>query len=306
MEKTNKVLWYDKTWFFWILLIIVPYVGIPFMWVRKKHFSIGKKIILSVIFGLLAIAIITSSFSGGELPNNNLDGQEQTETTPPIDSQNYVTIIDFSSMELNEIEVWAKANKIVCNFEYDHSDTIAKGLFLKQSKTIDDKILEGKKITVTYSLGKAPNIEFKNALKKAKTYSDLMHMSKISIYNQLISEYGEDFEPEAAQYAIDNIVANWNENALAKAENYSDTMHMSKKSIYDQLISEYGEQFTAAEAQYAVDNIVADWNENALAKAKNYSDTMSMSKNSIYDQLISEYGEKFTAEEAQYAIDNLA
>ena len=47
--------------------------------------------------------------------------------------------------------------------------------------------------------------EYKSALKKAKSYSDGMHMSKAGIYNQLTSEYGEQFTEEAAQYAIDNL-----------------------------------------------------------------------------------------------------
>ena len=112
-----------------------------------------------------------------------------------------------------------------------------------------------------------------------------MYMSKASIYNQLTSEYGEKFTPEAAQYAIDNLDADWNANALKKAESYSDTMYMSKASIYDQLISEYGEMFTPEEAQYAIDNISADWKANALKKAKSYQDSMSMSPSAIYDQL---------------------
>lgn len=147
--------------------------------------------------------------------------------------------------------------------------------------------------------------EYKNALKKAKSYSDLMHMSKAGIYNQLVSEYGERFPEDAAQYAVDNLNVDWNENALKKAESYSETMYMSKAAIYDQLISEFGEEFTEEEAQYAIDNIVADWNANALEKAKSYQEMMSMSKAAIYDQLVSEYGEQFTAEEAQYAVDNL-
>lgn len=147
--------------------------------------------------------------------------------------------------------------------------------------------------------------EYSNALKKAEMYSTSMHMSKQGLYDQLISPYGENFPADAAQYAIDNIVADWNENALAKADSYANAMYMSKAGVYDQLISEYGEKFTKEEAQYAVDNVVADWNANALAKAKNYQTTMSMSKSAIYDQLISEYGEKFTKSEAQYAIDNL-
>lgn len=147
--------------------------------------------------------------------------------------------------------------------------------------------------------------EYKSALKKAKSYSDMMHMSKAGLYDQLTSEYGEQFTPEAAQYAVDNLDADWKANALAKAESYSDMMHMSKAGIYDQLISEYGEQFTEEEAQYAVDHVEADWNANALEKAKSYQSTMNMSPAAIRDQLTSEYGEQFTAEEAEYAVSHL-
>lgn len=97
--------------------------------------------------------------------------------------------------------------------------------------------------------------EYKSALKKAESYSEIMHMSKAGIYDQLISEYGEQFSEEAAQYAIDNLVADWNANALAKAEEYQEIMSMSPAAIYDQLIYEYGEKFTAEEAQYAIDHL---------------------------------------------------
>ncbi|MBE1553647.1 Ltp family lipoprotein [Sporosarcina limicola] len=97
--------------------------------------------------------------------------------------------------------------------------------------------------------------EHKSALKKAETYAKTMHMSKAGIYEQLTSEYGENFPPEAAQYAIDNFVFDWKENALKKAQTYAETMSMSDSAIYDQLISEYGEKFTPKEAQYAIDNL---------------------------------------------------
>lgn len=97
--------------------------------------------------------------------------------------------------------------------------------------------------------------EYKSALKQAKTYSDMMHMSKAGIYDQLTSEYGGQFTEEAAQYAIDNVEADWNENALKSAETYQETMAMSPAAIYDQLVSQYGGQFTEEEAQYAIDNL---------------------------------------------------
>lgn len=97
--------------------------------------------------------------------------------------------------------------------------------------------------------------EYISALKKAETYSDMMHMSKQGIYDQLVSEYGEQFSPEAAQYAIDNLQADYNANAFEKAKVYQDDMHMSPEAIRDQLVSEYGEKFTQEEADYAVANL---------------------------------------------------
>lgn len=98
-------------------------------------------------------------------------------------------------------------------------------------------------------------IEYQNALRKAENYSNMMHMSKTGIYNQLTSSAGESFPPEAAQYAVDNVKADWKANALEKAKTYQETMAMSRDSIYEQLVSEYGESFTAEEAQYAIDNL---------------------------------------------------
>ncbi len=131
------------------------------------------------------------------------------------------------------------------------------------------------------------------------------HNPKAGIYDQLISEYGDQFTAEEAQYAIDNIQVDWNQNALKSAESYSENMHMSKAGIFDQLTSEYADQFTAEEAQYAVDNVQADWNENALESARSYLEMFEMSNEEIFDQLTSAYGDQFTAEQAQYAIEHL-
>ncbi|MEK3824412.1 Ltp family lipoprotein [Paenibacillus sp. FSL K6-1558] len=97
--------------------------------------------------------------------------------------------------------------------------------------------------------------EHKAALEKAITYAEVMHMSKAGVYDQLTSDYGENFPKEAAQYAIDNIDFDWKEAALKKAQTYAESMSMSDSAIYDQLVSEYGEKFTKEEAKYAVANL---------------------------------------------------
>lgn len=47
--------------------------------------------------------------------------------------------------------------------------------------------------------------EYKSALISAENYSDVMFMSKKGIYDQLVSEYGDKFSAEAAQYAVDHM-----------------------------------------------------------------------------------------------------
>ncbi|MET4780165.1 Ltp family lipoprotein [Glaciihabitans sp. UYNi722] len=98
-------------------------------------------------------------------------------------------------------------------------------------------------------------VEFKSALAKATSYANNLFMSKAGIYDQLTSAYGEKFSPEAGQYGIDNVQADWNANALAKAKSYQENMAMSPAAIHDQLTSQYGEKFLPAEADYAVQHL---------------------------------------------------
>lgn len=63
------------------------------------------------------------------------------------------------------------------------------------------------------------------------------------------------FTADEAQYAIDNMNADFNHNALEKAKSYQESMSMSPEAIRDQLTSHYGEKFTQAEADYAIANL---------------------------------------------------
>lgn len=76
-----------------------------------------------------------------------------------------------------------------------------------ETTTIENQISENqiKKDQVEEKEEKEVPTEFKSALRSAKTYSDMMHMSKAGLYDQLISEYGDQFTKEEAQYAIDNL-----------------------------------------------------------------------------------------------------
>jgi hypothetical protein len=220
-EKSKKQIY--KKWWFWAIIIIVVIV-IGSQGSKQKNYSNSSS-------------------------NNNFN-----EVTIKKEKAE-VKLIDFSTMDRETIKKWGDTNKVNINVIDQYSNNVAKGLFINQSVKADTIIHEDDNITVNYSLGKEPTNEEKNALKKAEQYSDTMYMSKKGIYNQLISKYGENFSNEAAQYAIDNIEADWNKNALEKAKNYQQTMNMSKNRIYDQLISEYGEKFTKSEAQYAINHL---------------------------------------------------
>lgn len=78
-------------------------------------------------------------------------------------------------------------------------------MLISRTKAILHKVPENSRVIVTFSLGKEPSVEYKNALKKAQSYAKIMHMSKQAIYDQLISEYGGQFTSEEAQYAIDHL-----------------------------------------------------------------------------------------------------
>ena len=98
-------------------------------------------------------------------------------------------------------------------------------------------------------------MEYIAALGKAEFYANEVNMSKKALYEQLTSEYGEKFPKEAAQYAIDNVEANWKENALNKAIFYQKEMNMSRQAVYEQLVSEYGEKFYKRRSRLCFGNL---------------------------------------------------
>ena len=97
--------------------------------------------------------------------------------------------------------------------------------------------------------------EYEQALKKAESYLNFTAFSYNGLYDQLTSEYGSGFTPEAAQYAVDNVEVDWNEQAVKKAESYLEFSAFSEQGLYDQLTSEYGSGFTHEQAQYAIDRV---------------------------------------------------
>lgn len=226
IKNQNTQPFYKKAWF-WIVIIVV----------------------------IILIGAGSASNSNNTKDSSNNSSNSVNTATTDEQSAKKVAIADFSQMTDEQIKQWCNDNKLTCVISSDYSGTVPVGAMISQSVPAGNEAPENSKITIVRSIGSEPSQEYKNALAKAKTYSDSMHMSKQGIYDQLTSQYGENFAPDAAQYAIDNLQADYNANALAKAKTYYTSMNMSKQAVYDQLVSQYGEKFTPEEAQYAVDNL---------------------------------------------------
>ncbi|MEE0041935.1 Ltp family lipoprotein [Catenibacterium sp.] len=208
-----------------------------------------KKALCMILAGFLVFAY-ASSISNPE----PIDSSPEVSTTKKVKKKE-VEKVEVADLSQTDAQAWCDQNGFQLSKEEDFSDSIAQGGFISQSPQAGTKLEKGSTVTVHYSKGKEPTMEDKNALAKAEVYSSTMHMSKSRIYRQLTSSYGEGFPPEAAQYAVDHLVADYKANALEKAKDYQTTMNMSKSRIYNQLTSNYGEGFTAEEAQYAVDHL---------------------------------------------------
>ena len=206
-----------------------------------------KKALCMILAGFLVFA-----YAGSISDPEPIESSPEVSTTKEVKKKKKVEVVDLSQ---TDAQAWCDQNGFQLSKEEDFSDSIAQGGFISQSPQAGTQLEKGSTVTVHYSKGKEPTMEDKNALAKAEVYSSTMHMSKSRIYRQLTSSYGEGFTAEAAQYAVDHLVADYKANALEKAKDYQTSMNMSKSRIYNQLTSSYGEGFTAEEAQYAIDNL---------------------------------------------------
>lgn len=206
-----------------IVVWVVKLVG-----AKKTGKPISKTVKYAGIAGIVVLCLgaVTSSSS-------DKDSTQKADNAPS--SSKKLTKAERESSEKKASELAKKDDSEISASESSTSSSVASSSSTASSTSVP--------------------ADYKSALTKAKSYSSMMHMSKAGIYDQLTSEYGEKFSAEAAQYAVDNLQADYNKNALAKAKSYRDDMSMSPEAIRDQLTSEYGEKFTAEEADYAIQHL---------------------------------------------------
>ena len=190
----GKNKFYTKTWFMLLMLVLFAPIGIFLMWKFHDEMKKDAKIILTIVFAIFFF------ISGDEKEATTNSKNKAEENNKYEVSKVKVEVIDFSEIQENEVLNWCNEKKLSCNFKKEYSDTIAKGEYIKQSVEATKQVEEGSKITITYSLGKAPTKAQENAVKMAKTYLNIMTFSRSGLIEQL--EY-EGFTHEQAVYGVE-------------------------------------------------------------------------------------------------------
>ena len=199
IQKENKQEFYTTTWFMWVMLVFFTPVGIFLMWKFHPETKKNIKIIISIIFVVIFLIGLVGVITDDNSTKNESEINSNSNTKDSV-SQKKVEVIDFSSMQEDEIKTWCNENNINCNITRAYSDSVAKDSFLKQSVPAGNKIESNTGIIITYSQGPAPTKAQENAVKKAKAYLDTMPFSREGLIDQL--EY-EGFTTEQATYGVE-------------------------------------------------------------------------------------------------------
>lgn len=91
--------------------------------------------------------------------------------------------------------------------------------------------------------------EYANVVKTARNYLNFMSFSRKGLIEQLVYE---GYSTESAEYAVDNIGADWNQQCAKKAKDYLEFMSFSREGLYDQLAYE---GFTDEQIQYGLSQV---------------------------------------------------
>lgn len=170
----GKVKWYKKGWFLWVLLIFLPYIGIPFMWITKKDYSTKKKLILSAVFAIWLVLALGMSGTSSDTETNSeanapvADPVEASSSSDNVEVSNESNTSEVSSVEkevlpdiplANDFEksIWKSVDKIdaklvsIESIKQDGSEEVSviAGVLCENNEDVVNSLLEDiKKIIV--------------------------------------------------------------------------------------------------------------------------------------------------------------
>jgi colicin import membrane protein len=116
-------------------------------------------------------------------------------------------------------------------------------------EVIEDEVVEEEVDVVTEEDSASGTVSQQNAFDSAQSYLSFSAFSKSGLIDQL--EF-EGYSTADANWALDNMVVDWNEQAAKSAQSYLEFSSFSRSGLIDQL--EF-EGYTRSQAEYGVDQV---------------------------------------------------
>lgn len=172
--KPKKPIW--KQWWFWVIIVVV------------------------VVLDIAIIGGAGNSQGGGSAVDSSsaqsVAPKSTQKATPKKDAKLTGITASYSGSIKDGEQVTDKTSGITVTAKYDDGMTKnVTGWKIQNPGAVNinaptEFTIEYEGQTAKVSIQAQPPVEYQNALNKAKSYSDMMHMSKQGIYDQLTSEYG--------------------------------------------------------------------------------------------------------------------
>lgn len=201
---------------------------------------IARHKVLTGVGGVVALLIVVAALNGGK------DNETRTSAAAGGTHSTEQSTEDASAEASAKAEASASAS--------------AEAAASASAKAEQDRVAkEAKAAKESSAAARIGTLSQQNAYDQAKSYLRFAPFSRAGLTGQLTSEYGGQFPPADAEFAIARLETeggvDWNAEAVEAAQSYQNLMPMSRQALIDQLTSEYGSQFTLDQATYAVNTL---------------------------------------------------
>jgi hypothetical protein len=220
------------------IILVIGGLGIWYYTKKEPNPQKMKYSVVATVIGLFGSIFLLTS--GGSDSESSADNNANTSTTTQTE-QAKVAVPEVASSESVIAEVAAP----------EAASSVS--VIVEEPSIVEEPVatVPSEPVVAPAPAPAAPEVsrEFRNALGSANDYLNYTSFSKSGLYDQLVYE---GFPEDAVQYAVDNVVTDWNANALQTAMDYLDYSSFSDQGLYDQLIYE---GYSAEQAQYAINNL---------------------------------------------------
>lgn len=117
-NNNNKPPFYKQKWFMWLMLLFIPPVGIVLMWLYSGYKKVPK-VVLSLFFGIVAIAAYTGQSTTHPVTTSNNDTVVTQEQTLSQNNKENDPIDESIISEEPKLTGWQNINNITYYYDND-------------------------------------------------------------------------------------------------------------------------------------------------------------------------------------------